>query len=119
MSVISIATRCRSCGRQLRPSSVRRFGYASICESCLESIEARLDEFLSRNPDRCDECGRLIRDMECDATGNIFMFVHMKDGVFQILCDQCSVSYAVSRKDIYGGAPWLEKHIRMGGRNVG
>jgi hypothetical protein len=38
----------------------------------------------------------------CDRDGNVGMYLHQKDGVYQILCRSCSDHYVRQRVDLYG-----------------
>lgn len=83
---------------------------ASMCDNCQADHARRIEQFISSAERRCYQCGRSMREVEGDEAGNITMFVHFKDGVYQLLCPQCSVSYTAKRKDLYGDTPWFYQH---------
>lgn len=52
----------------------------------------------------CQECGVTFADLEsATADGNVSMYMHTKDGIYQVLCRQCSDAYERKRLDLFGG----------------
>jgi hypothetical protein len=100
--------RCRTCGRDLPAFRVVTAGEAAICDHCIADYPRRLDALLNEQW-RCTECRRHIKDLPDDGAGNVFMRIHIKDGVYQMLCEDCSRQYAMRRRDIYGGTEFLKK----------
>ena len=52
-------------------------------------------------PPGCQDCGLTFDDL-ADREGNTKMYVHAKDGIYQILCPRCSDVYVLKRRDLYG-----------------
>jgi hypothetical protein len=54
-------------------------------------------------PPGCQECGITFTQLrERSLDGDIRMYVHAKDGLYQILCRACSDAYVPKRVDLYG-----------------
>ena len=53
-------------------------------------------------PPGCQECGAKFQDLEkVNARGDIPMYLHPRDGVYQVLCGKCSDAYVQKRVDLY------------------
>ena len=51
-------------------------------------------------PPGCQVCG-LTFEALANAAGNTRMYVHAKDGLYQVLCPTCSDAYILKRADLY------------------
>lgn len=96
MNGVVIGIRCHNCSRFLPPSRVLRFsGEYRCCDDCWARHERCLRMLAGAIPPGCMDCG-------FGADGNIRLWVHLKDGVYQMLCRSCSDAYVKKRADLYG-----------------
>jgi hypothetical protein len=72
-----------------------------ICDVCIDWHVAAMD-FLGGAPPRgCQECGitwEKLRSLPGDRTS---IFIVPKDGIYQMLCEECKNAYVVLRPDLY------------------
>lgn len=78
-------------------------GGAVRCWQCYEKHLVALKAFAGGPHPGCQECGVTFRELSERTPGtDIRMAVHMKDGLYQILCLACSPAYVRKRVDLYG-----------------
>ena len=65
-------------------------------------------------PKGCQECGVTFATLESSAPdGNVSMYVHQKDAIYQLLCRNCSDAYERKRLDLYGSTVYgHEKRLK-------
>jgi hypothetical protein len=103
--LIRIATTCHYCSRPRSPREILRIGKggAVMCWLCWEWHLRALRMLCDGTPPPgCQECGvtfAVLRDAAGD--GDIKMYLHPKDGVYQVLCRTCSDRYFPKRVDLY------------------
>jgi hypothetical protein len=112
MPHIVIAARCHYCSISRDPRHVLPIGTggARICLHCLEWHAAALKLLCGHPPPGCQTCGvtfAQLRDRAPD--GDTRMYVHAKDGIYQILCKPCSDAYIPKRVDLYGDTEFGKK----------
>lgn len=98
-----ISVRCHYCSRFWPQSEVLHIGESVImCIHCHEKHRVAIDAF--EPPTHCQgPCGRTFEEISLFTPGDkVGMTVHMKDGVYQILCAQCDADYVQKRRDLYG-----------------
>lgn len=89
-----------------------RFGKAGVrlCWRCLEWHRKAMAMLAGAPPPGCQECGITFAAlMERSPDGNVGMYLHSKDGVYQILCGTCSHQYVRKRVDLYGDTLFGDK----------
>lgn len=104
-SPLVIRVKCPYCGIFRSPRDIRPLGTggARICFHCLD-WHAKAMDALCRGvpPPGCQVCGLKFADLkECDNSGNLLMYLQVKDGIYQILCSTCSDRYELKRKDFF------------------
>lgn len=87
-------------------------GGAVMCHQCYEGHLIGL-AYMSKQlsvaiPKECNVCGHQPNP---DAEGNIRLWMHLKDGIYQFLCKLCSDAYERKRLDLYGDTRygWIKK----------
>lgn len=109
-----LRVRCHYCSRFRSPGEIIRIGTggAVMCWHCWESHLDALRILSGKPPKACGGCG-VSFDVLQDAApgGDIKMYVHPKDGIYQLLCRTCSDRYVRQRADLYGSTEfgWREK----------
>jgi len=96
--------RCHYCQRFHQHREILRLtGGPVMCWKCWQWHEHALKLLSGAIPPGCQVCGLTFADLEArSADGNTRMYVHMKDGLYQVLCRMCSDAYTVKRRDLYG-----------------
>lgn len=99
--------RCHYCSKFKPASDVRSIGeFVQICSNCYEAHNRRI-EALAEPPSECPGCQRAIADIQAAELGDKFsMFLHLRDGQYQLLCRRCDAEYIPKRKDLYGHGPF-------------
>lgn len=106
---------CPSCGKGRSPRDILRFGDGGCVRMCLQCYEHHikaLDMLNTGNPPAaCQECNTPAESLR-NADGNFRMYLHQKDGVYQVLCEWCSDAYERKRRDLYGSTPYgVQKNL--------
>lgn len=97
--------RCHYCSKFRPAAEIRKLGTggAKICFRCIEWHDRAIRVLAGQPPDGCQECGLSFKALKDSAlTGNLKMFLHVKDGIYQILCTPCSDKYEAKRRDLFG-----------------
>lgn len=113
-----ISVRCHYCSKARSPrevvnlggvvkrtaAGVVREGQATMCWACYERHCATVKYLGSGElPKGCMECGTSMEALRArEADGNARLWVHWKDGIYQMLCRGCSDAYEKRRLDLYG-----------------
>ena len=102
-----IGVRCHYCSRFFPPSQVINFGESMVrCFACQQKHLAALEVLAGNPPNACGECGltfEVLADQQSPpAETQVSMFMHWKDGMYQLLCARCDRQYVEGRKDLYG-----------------
>jgi len=104
MPVIIFGKRCKQCSTFADPREMigdDRSG--RVCWKCYENHCDALKTLGGEAPRGCHECGATftsIAETSLDPE-KVRMFLHWRDGCYQILCPPCSDKYVVKRKDLY------------------
>ena len=78
-----------------------------MCWQCYEHHTKALAMLAGHVPVECGGCQRKLAELKAmDEQGNVPMYLHLKDGVYQVLCQTCSDGYAPKRRDLYGSTEW-------------
>ena len=96
---------CPYCSKWRSPAEIIPIGTggAKICWHCYEWHHQALKMLAGQPPPGCQECGVSFEALEKAAPGgNVRMYVHPKDGIYQVLCRRCSDAYTRKRVDLYG-----------------
>lgn len=73
-----------------------------MCFHCWQWHQQALKMFAGEPPAGCQECGVTFEALERAAPGgNVGMYIHAKDGIYQVLCRRCSDAYIQKRVDLY------------------
>jgi hypothetical protein len=100
-----IRVRCHYCSKFRSPHEIVNIGTggAMMCWHCLEWHKEALMVLAGHPPPGCQECGVTFAELKgIDPGGNVRMYVHPKDGLYQVLCKPCSDAYLPKRVDLYG-----------------
>lgn len=97
-----IGVQCHYCSRFVRPCEYMLIGLSVImCWQCEEKHRGLIAGFAP--PKECQGCHTPTELLAARASGAKWsMFVHFKDGEYQMLCKECSDAYIGKRKDLYG-----------------
>jgi hypothetical protein len=99
-----IRIRCHYCSHFRGPGDILHLpGGVVICLRCWEWHGKAMRMLAGEPPPGCQVCGitfARLREMYPD--GNIPMYLHPKDGIYQVLCRCCSDEYERERLDLYG-----------------
>lgn len=110
MSVVLFAEKCPGCSQFRNPREILRFGQGGcvrMCFKCFEKHQEALNVLASGQPPKaCQECNTPFVELPVDARGNSRMYMHQKDGVYQVLCKWCSDAYERKRADLYRSTPY-------------
>lgn len=98
-----VGVKCHYCSRFRNPKEVLRLtGGPIMCWQCWEWHQEALRMLAGQPPRGCQQCGVSFAALqERAAGGDIRMYVHAKDGIYQILCRTCSDGYVAKRADLY------------------
>lgn len=100
-----MSIRCHYCSKWQHPREVMPIGKggARMCLKCFDWHQKAILMLAGHPPPGCQECSVTFAQlMERAPDGNVGMYLHSKDGVYQILCRTCSDQYARKRVDLYG-----------------
>lgn len=99
-----LCVKCHYCSRWRNPKEVLRLtGGPVMCWSCYEWHQRALQVLAGTPPPGCQQCGVTFAQLrERSGDGDIRMYVHVKDGIYQVLCRTCSDAYVPKRVDLYG-----------------
>jgi hypothetical protein len=101
---VGFRVKCHYCSRFLPPSEVMNFGESMArCLRCQAAHLAALEVLAGSPPQGCGECGVTFAELAARTMGaEVGMFLHWKDGMYQLLCRACDRKYVQRRKDLYG-----------------
>lgn len=114
MASFQLTVRCNYCSRHYSPGDLTRFSSeVRICKKCREKHEQAVDALCGKREPECQGCQTSLTDLALAAgVDSVPMFVHPKDGVYQLLCFKCSDDYEKKRRDLYANTPYgIEKGI--------
>ena len=61
-------------------------------------------------PPGCQECHRTIQELDelsqREGRADTRLVMHVKDGIYQLLCVWCDEKYTPKRRDLYGKTPF-------------
>ena len=99
-----LRVKCNQCSKwRMRGLVAYLPGGAVICNYCLDAHVKALNVFATGMPPaECADCRTSFIHLGADGKGNIPMYIHSKDGMYQMLCQQCSDAYEQKRRDLYG-----------------
>lgn len=103
--MVIIGEKCQACSRFVNPNELIRFGESMTrCHKCHEKHVAALNVLAGNPPKGCGECGITFEQLaNLNGGADVPMYVHGKDGVYQLLCGACDAVYVQKRRDLYGG----------------
>lgn len=106
---VIIGVRCHYCSKSRSPREVIYLpGGKMLCWRCYE-WHGHAMGLLAKGepPPGCQECGAKFDAMqEVNARGDMPVYLHPKDGVYQVLCGKCSDAYVQKRADLYGSTQY-------------
>ena len=101
-----VAVKCHYCSNPRNPHEVMRMsGGAIMCWRCWEWHQKALKMLAGNPPPGCqnEKCGVTFAQLQERAGGgDVRMYLHVKDGIYQVLCRTCSDAYVPKRVDLYG-----------------
>ena len=103
MSVV-VAVECPYCSRFRHPSQIIPLGTggAKICWHCYEWHQQAVKALSGQPPSGCQVCAVTFQQLSERAPGgDTPMYVHVKDGIYQVLCKACSDRYVVQRRAFF------------------
>jgi uncharacterized Zn finger protein len=102
--MVILGVKCQSCSRFYPEREIMRLGESMTrCYKCHEKHLAALDVLAGNPPKACGECGITFDELaNLNAGAQVPMYVHAKDGVYQLLCGACDAEYVQKRRDLYG-----------------
>lgn len=99
--VIQVREKCHYCSQFRLPTEVMKLaGGVKICALCWANHRRNIRMLAGQGVVKnCqgDKCNRSFED----ASGNLRMYIHLKDGIYQFLCLECSDKYEQQRSDLY------------------
>lgn len=111
--------RCRFCGNYqpqgdfILPNDLA----ISPCLDCHRANEAALAALANKSEPGCWECRKTLSQIAHDTgKADVRMYLHKKDGLFQLLCPRCSDAYERKRLDLYGSTPYGERKKLSGAK---
>lgn len=99
-----VRMRCHYCSRFRSPREILNIGTggAVMCWLCYEWHGKAMLMLAGEPPPGCQVCGVTFTELSARAGGgDCKMYVHQKDGLYQILCQSCSDRYVFQRADLY------------------
>lgn len=74
------------------------------CFECQDKHNKALEAYCAGvPPQHCGGCGISFGDLAKREIGNkASMFLHWKDGLYQMLCRMCDAEYVQKRRDLFG-----------------
>lgn len=106
---------CRFCSKWRRLEEFIGGEITGQCVQCLEWHRHALDVLTSgAMPRGCRECGATADTLSAgSASGDFRLYLHRKDGIYQLLCWTCSDAYERKRLDQFGDTPYgAAKHLK-------
>jgi hypothetical protein len=79
-------------------------GGACMCWLCWEWHNQALEALAGNPPSGCQVCGvtyTQLQERSPNGDSEVGMYVHPKDGIYQVLCRACSDAYELQRVDLY------------------
>jgi len=112
--VFAIRERCHFCSKYRNlHEMIRIVGKGQrICWSCFKWHQKAMRMLGGEPPPGCQECYVTFDALQkISPDGNVSFRMHLKDGIYQILCRSCSDAYERKRLDLYGDTAygWLRK----------
>ncbi len=99
-----LLTRCHYCSKFRSPKEILNIGTggAVMCWRCHQWHGEALKMLAGHPPPGCQVCSVTFEQLEERARGgDCKMYLHQKDGIYQILCKPCSDAYILKRADLY------------------
>jgi hypothetical protein len=105
---IVITERCTYCSKGRSPKDIIHMtSGARMCLRCYHWHSHALDVLAGNPPRGCQECHITFEVLEKRSRdGNVRMQVHVKDGIYSVLCQRCSDGYVRKRPDLYRETPF-------------
>jgi len=112
---IVVAETCHYCQKARNPVDIIPLpGGIKICQDCyqqhqagvlaMSGLKAEGDGTFSSvapPPPECSECHLSVEELRARGHG-LTMAVHFENGIYRVMCMQCSDLYVTKRRDIYG-----------------
>jgi hypothetical protein len=104
-----IHPKCRRCSKH---SPVEEFvaggPLTGYCLRCYERHGEALDLLTNGTmPRGCHGCNLTMGDLMASSPGaDVRVYLHLKDGIYQLLCKTCSDDYELKRADLYRQTPY-------------
>lgn len=100
-----IGVQCHYCSKFRSPREILPIGGphgAKMCWHCYEWHVAAVKLLAGQIPSGCQKCGLTFAKLQERAgSGDVRMYVHPVDGIYQVLCQTCSDRYVPQRSDLY------------------
>lgn len=98
--------RCHYCSHFRNPKEIIPLGTggALMCWFCYDNHLIALKMLCGQPPPGCqgDNCGLTFAQLQAEAgSDDCKMYIHPKDGIYQVLCRACSDRYVLQRVDLY------------------
>lgn len=104
MAQLILTVRCTFCSQHYPPSELIRFSHeVRMCGKCREKHETALELLAVQQLPECMACKKSLEVIALEQqTNHPRLMAHWKDGIYQMLCIQCSDEYEQKRRDLYG-----------------
>jgi len=105
MPPVLLTVECHYCSKFRNPAEIIPLGLggAKMCWHCYQWHQKALAMLSGHPPPGCQQCGVTFAELRLRAGGvDVRMYLHAKDGIYQILCRTCSDNYVPKRRDLYG-----------------
>jgi hypothetical protein len=105
---IVVKSLCRVCGKFRDPREFVHDATIGYCWTCFEwHLHAMRMLCQGVIPPGCQECGVSSEALAAAAGGaDVRMYLHPKDGIYQVLCKRCSDSYERKQNRLYKDTPY-------------
>lgn len=104
---IIIGELCPYCNKHRPHGDMLHFGDGGRlkrCRSCEEKHLIALEALAGKPPTECGECQVTFEQLAERTRGaEVSMFMHEKDGCYQVLCRDCSERHIAKRRELYKG----------------
>jgi hypothetical protein len=108
-----ILAQCRRCSKFRDPREFAGGPVVGICWTCYSDHGKALRMLSGAIPAGCQECYKTIPELDelsrRAGRADTRLVMHVKDGIYQLLCLWCDEKYTPKRRDLYAKTPFGAK----------